>query len=169
MSSAHRITTPCTCMNNTSCNQPKVVLEQEIQAPRGKQCQHGVGTLGLLAVWVKRPNPLILPVVLLFWCKPLFDHNITSLTLLDQNVTSLSVWSKVTSLPVLDQNVTSLPVWSKDCIIACSIQSSEHCLFDQSISIWSKAMYMMNLMSQHWRNSVMRMRIQCVLQITRTI
>ncbi len=51
MSSAHRITTPCTCMNYTSCNQPKVVPEPEIQAPRGKEWQRGVGTFELLAVW----------------------------------------------------------------------------------------------------------------------
>ncbi len=31
-------------MNNTSCNQPKVVLEPEIQAPRDKEWQHGVVT-----------------------------------------------------------------------------------------------------------------------------
>ncbi len=42
MSWAYSITTHCTCMNNTSCNQPKVVLEPEIQAPRGKEWQHGV-------------------------------------------------------------------------------------------------------------------------------
>ncbi len=51
MSSAHKITTPCTCVNNTSCNQPKGVQEQEIQAPRGTEWQCGVGTLELLAVW----------------------------------------------------------------------------------------------------------------------
>ncbi len=49
MSSAHSISTPCTCMNNTSCNQPKVVTESEIQAPIGKEWQPGVGTLELLA------------------------------------------------------------------------------------------------------------------------
>ncbi len=41
---------PCTCMNTTSCNQPKIVLEQESPASRGKECQRGVGTLKLLAV-----------------------------------------------------------------------------------------------------------------------
>ncbi len=29
-------------MNNTSCNQPKVVPEPEIQGPTGKEWQHGV-------------------------------------------------------------------------------------------------------------------------------
>ncbi len=33
---------PCTCVNNTSCNQPKVVPELEIQGPRGKEQQRGV-------------------------------------------------------------------------------------------------------------------------------
>ncbi len=32
---------PCTCMNNTSCNQPKVVPELEIPVPRGKEQQLG--------------------------------------------------------------------------------------------------------------------------------
>ncbi len=36
MSWAHSIPTPCTCVNNTSCKQPKVVPEPEILAPRGK-------------------------------------------------------------------------------------------------------------------------------------
>ncbi len=40
MSWYHTITT---CVNNTSCNQPKVVQEPEIQAPRGTERQHGVG------------------------------------------------------------------------------------------------------------------------------
>ncbi len=39
-------------MNNTSCNQPKVVQEPEIQAPRGNELQNGVGTLELWAVWM---------------------------------------------------------------------------------------------------------------------
>ncbi len=30
-------------LNNTSCNQPKVVLEPEILASRGIERQHGVG------------------------------------------------------------------------------------------------------------------------------
>ncbi len=34
---------PSTCMNNTSCNQLKVVTEPEIKAPRDNECQHGVG------------------------------------------------------------------------------------------------------------------------------
>ncbi len=50
MSSAHRITAPCTCVNNTSCNQLKVVPESEIQALRGKEWQRGVWTLELLTV-----------------------------------------------------------------------------------------------------------------------
>ncbi len=37
------MTMPYTCMNNISCNQPKVVPQLEIQAPRGKERQHGVG------------------------------------------------------------------------------------------------------------------------------
>ncbi len=36
------MTTPSTIMNNASCNQPKVVSEPDIQAPRGKEWQHGV-------------------------------------------------------------------------------------------------------------------------------
>ncbi len=39
------------CISNTSCNHPKQILEPEIQAPRGKEWQIGVGTFGLLAVW----------------------------------------------------------------------------------------------------------------------
>ncbi len=50
MSWAHSITTPCTCMNNTSYTQPKVVQQPKIPAPRGKEWQRGVGTLELLAV-----------------------------------------------------------------------------------------------------------------------
>ncbi len=42
MSRAHSITMPCTCVNNTSCNLPKVVQEPEIPAPRGKEWQSGV-------------------------------------------------------------------------------------------------------------------------------
>ncbi len=34
MSWAHSITMTCTCVNNTSCNQTKVVPEPEIQAPQ---------------------------------------------------------------------------------------------------------------------------------------
>ncbi len=34
---------PYTCVNNTSCNQPKVVPEPEIPTPRGKEWQRGVG------------------------------------------------------------------------------------------------------------------------------
>ncbi len=34
---AHSITTPCTCVNSTSCNQLKIIPEPEIQAPRGKE------------------------------------------------------------------------------------------------------------------------------------
>ncbi len=45
MSWAHSITTPCTCVNNTSCNQPKVVPEREIQAPIGKERQRRVGDI----------------------------------------------------------------------------------------------------------------------------
>ncbi len=52
MSWAHSITTPCTCVNNTSCKQPKVVLELEIQAPRGKGSAEWL-TLERLAVWGK--------------------------------------------------------------------------------------------------------------------
>ncbi len=51
MNWVHSITTPCTCVNNTSCNQPRVVQEPEIPASRGKEWQRGVGTLELLAVW----------------------------------------------------------------------------------------------------------------------
>ncbi len=51
MNRAHSITTPCTCVNNTSCNQPKVVSEPEIPAPRVKEWQSGMGTLKLLVVW----------------------------------------------------------------------------------------------------------------------
>ncbi len=50
MSWAHSIITPCTCVNNTSCNQLKVVSEPEIPAFRCKEWQRGVGTLELLAV-----------------------------------------------------------------------------------------------------------------------
>ncbi len=50
MSSAHSITMPCTCMNNTSCNKLKVVPEPEIPVPRGKEWQSGVETLELLVV-----------------------------------------------------------------------------------------------------------------------
>ncbi len=39
----HNITTPNKCINNTSCHQPKVDPEPEIQAPRGKTLQRGVG------------------------------------------------------------------------------------------------------------------------------
>ncbi len=46
---------PCTCVNNTSCNQQKVVLEPEIPAPRGKEWQSGMGTLELLAVYTLYP------------------------------------------------------------------------------------------------------------------
>ncbi len=38
-------TTSCTCMNNTSRNQPKLVQELEIPAPRGKEWQHGMGAV----------------------------------------------------------------------------------------------------------------------------
>ncbi len=51
MSWAHSITTPCTRVNNTSCNKPKVVPEPEIPALRGKEWQSGLGTLEVLAVW----------------------------------------------------------------------------------------------------------------------
>ncbi len=43
MSWAHSRTTPCTCVNNTSCNQPKVVPKPEVQTPRGKEWQCRVG------------------------------------------------------------------------------------------------------------------------------
>ncbi len=39
-------------MNNTSCNQLKVVLELEIQAPRGKQWQRGVDVTGAIGIFV---------------------------------------------------------------------------------------------------------------------
>ncbi len=45
----HSITTPCTCVNNTSRNQLKVVPILEVQVPRGKEWLCGVGEL--LAVW----------------------------------------------------------------------------------------------------------------------
>ncbi len=48
MSLAHSTTMPCTmheqCIN-TSCNQPKVVPEPEIPAPRDKEKQRGVGDI----------------------------------------------------------------------------------------------------------------------------
>ncbi len=34
---------PCTCVCNTSCNQPKVVQEPEITILRGKEQQQEVG------------------------------------------------------------------------------------------------------------------------------
>ncbi len=40
---------PCACVNNTSCNLPKVVPELEIPAPRGKEWQCGV--VGTQASW----------------------------------------------------------------------------------------------------------------------
>ncbi len=43
MNWAQSITMPCACVNNTSCKQPKVVPEPEIQAPRDKEEQGGVG------------------------------------------------------------------------------------------------------------------------------
>ncbi len=42
LSRAHSITMPRTCINNTSCNKPKVVPEPEIHTPRGKERQCGV-------------------------------------------------------------------------------------------------------------------------------
>ncbi len=42
MTLTHSITVTCTCVNNTSYNQPKVVTESEIPAPRGKEWQDGV-------------------------------------------------------------------------------------------------------------------------------
>ncbi len=53
MSSAYSISMPCTCVNSTTCNQLKVLQEPEIQAPRGKERQRGVGTFELLAVCIK--------------------------------------------------------------------------------------------------------------------
>ncbi len=50
ISTAHSISTP-SCVNNTSCNQLKVVLEPEIHTPRDKEWQCEVGTFELLAVW----------------------------------------------------------------------------------------------------------------------
>ncbi len=43
MGSVHSLPMPCTCVNNTPCNQPKIVLEPEIPALRGKEWQYGVG------------------------------------------------------------------------------------------------------------------------------
>ncbi len=60
MSWDNSVIMPCTCMNNKSCNQPKVVLEPEIQTPRGKERLCGVGNpratgsmeaIGLETIW----------------------------------------------------------------------------------------------------------------------
>ncbi len=57
MNRSHSITTPCTCVNNTSFNQLEEVPEPEIPVPRGKEWQSGVGTLELLAVcWTGRTS-----------------------------------------------------------------------------------------------------------------
>ncbi len=48
MSSAHRITKPCTCVNNTSCNQLQVVPELEIQACRAKECGSRVSVTAMV-------------------------------------------------------------------------------------------------------------------------
>ncbi len=45
MSWAQSITMCCTCVNNISCNKPKVVPELEIPAPRSKEWQHGVADI----------------------------------------------------------------------------------------------------------------------------
>ncbi len=50
MSSAHSIYMTCTCVNNTTFNQLKVVHKPEIQALRCKRTAAWVGTLELLAV-----------------------------------------------------------------------------------------------------------------------
>ncbi len=57
MSWGHSITKPCTCMNNTSCNQPKVVPEPEIPALKGKEGQCGVADTW--AAWQYVPGLMI--------------------------------------------------------------------------------------------------------------
>ncbi len=49
---AHSITTPCTCVNNTSCNQPKQSWNRTSQSPEAKNGSVKWLTLELLAVWL---------------------------------------------------------------------------------------------------------------------
>ncbi len=53
MNWALSIAMPCTCVDKTSCKQPKVDQEPEIPVPRDKEWKLGVGTLELLAVCTK--------------------------------------------------------------------------------------------------------------------
>ncbi len=68
MSWVNCITTPYTCVNNTSCNQLKVVLEPEIQDPRGKERKCGVddtrasGSRNIFKMFGICPPPIILKV-----------------------------------------------------------------------------------------------------------
>ncbi len=66
MSRAHSIMMPCTCVNNTSCNQPKVVREPEIQALRDKERQHRVADTQAVCSMVLFKQFMLLKIIVLY-------------------------------------------------------------------------------------------------------